>query len=359
MVKNRLIVRLSRLWTIFTKYKKILSYLSIPIISLFLFYLIIKVFVILVPFLKSASVLIVSLILVSYAYWGIPFLLKRLELHPRDDCIKLLYVPGFKIKYYTFVMKFLKLWNISAVILIITILAFMLVLIINQFISNPITIPKNLKSISENLSLTILFTVYMLANSLVFLGIVYFSWIFPQNKGTGLPDVSDIPTSFLEKANEEISLFDFSSTWENKQQNKNKISNLMNNANEFITTRDKILGVPHGLRYYQLFIGGLENRSSNIDIINRINGFSEKLNKIIVDLNYMNTVEDKEEIYNSIIEYLDILKNRNLHKMEKVDFPRIGFIETTIKRIEPLKNLIVIIVVIFLGLESIKKILGL
>lgn len=277
------------------KHKKILSYLSVIIIYISLFYLSLNSFKIFIPFFKLATPLIFSLILTALTIWGCPFLLRLLGLQPRDDWIKLLAAKGLKIKYYNFVIKILKLWNISAIVVIINILASMLIFIINLFISNPINISEKLKFLSENPKvipfLLILFTVYILTVSFGFLGIIFFSLIFPQNKVSGLPDASDIPISFLERANEEISLFNFSSTWENKQQSKNKISNLMNNAQEFITIRDKILGVPHGLRYYQPFIGGLKNKTSKIDIFYRINGFSEKLNKIIVDLNYMNTVE--------------------------------------------------------------------
>ncbi|MDP3104887.1 MAG: hypothetical protein Q8M95_09820 [Candidatus Methanoperedens sp.] len=342
------------------KHKKILSYLSVIIIYILLVYFLLNLFKIFIPFLKLASLFISSLILTALTIWGIPFLLRLLGLQPRDDWIKLLSAKGLKIKYYNFVIKISKLWNISAIVVIITILASMLIYIINSFISNPINISEKLNVFSENPKLIpfllILLTVYMIMVSFGFLGIFFFSLIFPENKVSGLPDASDIPTSFLEKANEEISLFSFLTPWEDKQQKKNKISNLMNNAQEFITIRDKILGVPHGFRYYQPFIGGLKNKSSKRDILYRINGFSEKLNKIIVDLNYMNTDADKEEISKNLIEYIDILKNRTLHKMEKVEYNRIGIIENIIRKIEPIKNLIVIIVAIYLGLESIKKI---
>jgi hypothetical protein len=355
---------ITRLMNFLKSHKKIIKYLSVPITSIILFYFLVKISVLLIPSLKSATSLIFSIISTAYIFWGIPFLLRLLNLQPRDDWVKLLSSRGYKVRYYNLVLKTLKLWNISAPVLIITLLISMFVFYINSSINtsipNPIIISENLlENPSFGPIISILIIIYMLLISIGFLGIAFFALIFPGNKVSGFPDASDMPISFLEEAIEEIGSFDFSLTWENKQLNKNRISNLMNDALEFITVRDKILGVPHGMRYYQAFIRGIKNKYSVRETLYRINGFSEKLNEFIVDLNYMNTVEDKEKISKSLLEYLIILKKRNLHNMERVEYPKIGILENIVKKIEPFKNITAIIAVIFALVESSKKIFGL
>ena len=332
-------------------YKKILQYLSIPIISIVFFYLLMKIFIILIPFLTVLTTFIFSIIITVYIIRGIPFLLKILDLQPRDDLLKLLSSKNYKIKYYKLIIIILKLWNISIPIFIIT----LVIIFIDSFI--PISFASEklefiLLNPNLNTPIIILMTTYMLFASFVIFGIIFFSLIFSRNKVSGFPDASDIPISFIDEAIKEIDQFDFSTTWEENQLKRNQISNLMNNALEFITIRDKIFGVPHGLRYYQPFIGGLKNKSSLREIVFRINGLSEKLNKIIIDLNCMDTVQKKDAIYKNLIEYSNILKNRNLQEMDRVEYSKIGIIETTIKIIKPYKELIVLITVIFLALKN-------
>ena len=335
----------------FMNYQKILQYLSIPLISIVFFYLLMKIFTILIPFLKVSTPLIFSLIFTVYIIRGIPFFLKLLDLQPRDDWLKLLSSKNYKIRYYKLIIIILKLWNISAPIFIIT----LVILFIDSFIPIPIASEKFefiLLNPNLNSPIIILMTAYMLFASFGIIGIFFFSLIFSENKVSGFPDASDIPISFIDEAIKEIDQFDFSSTWEEEQLKRNRISNLMNNALEFITIQDKFFGVPHGLRYYQPFIGGLKNKSSLREIVFRINGLGIKLNQIIIDLNYMNTVEKKENISKNLIEYSNILQNRNLQEMDRVEYNNIGIIETIIKIIKPYKELIVIVTVILFALKN-------
>jgi len=107
---------------------------------------------------------------------------------------------------------------------------------------------------------------------------------------------------------------------------------LLNNALEFITIKQKNFGIPFFLKYNQPFIKDLKNEFSLKEISFRINGLTENLNKIIIDLNYVNTIEEKDEMTKNLIEFLNIFQNRNLQEMERVEYNQIGIVESIIKK---------------------------
>ncbi|MDD5473555.1 MAG: hypothetical protein PHU34_05330 [Candidatus Methanoperedens sp.] len=150
---------------------------------------------------------------------------------------------------------------------------------------------------------------------------------------SGLPDTSDILISFIKKAIDEINSFDFSLTWDDTKKNKNKISNFIDDTLEFITIEDKFFGIPIGWRYSQQFIAGLNNKSAKMDILYRINGLYEELNEIIVELNCMITVKDKEDVANKLNNYLIIIENKNLCERKKVEFKKYNVIWNSIEKI--------------------------
>jgi len=344
------------------KNKKIILYLLIPVISILLFYFLIKSLILFIPLIiplyQLATIFVFSLLTTAYIIFGIPLLIKKFDLQPRNDLLEFLSSVGLKIRYYNMVIIILKLWNVSAYVVIISIFIQVLIGIINLFIPNIIDFSGYqallLKSNLDYFVFLINF-IYLLLISFAFFGIAFFSLIFPNNKISGLPDASDMPISFIRKAIDKIDSFDLTSTWDGKQQIKIQIINLLNNSLEFITLKDKLLGIPQGLRYYQPFIAGLKNKSLKKDISYRINGLSEKLNKIVIQLNYMNTIEEKEKILEDLTNFLNIIENRKLQEIEKVEYKKEGNIEIIIRKIEPYKNLIVIIVIIFV---SIKYLMG-
>lgn len=177
---------------------------------------------------------------------------------------------------------------------------------------------------------SILFSVFIL---IALGGIIIFASILPSNKLSGLPDTSDILISFIKKAIDEINSFDFSLTWDDTKKNKNKISNFIDDTLEFITIEDKFFGIPIGWRYSQQFIAGLNNKSAKMDILYRINGLYEELNEIIVELNCMITVKDKEDVANKLNNYLIIIENKNLCERKKVEFKKYNVIWNSIEKI--------------------------
>ena len=337
------------------KNKKIILYLSIPVISILLLYLSLKIFILFIPLLKLTTILILSLVATAYIIFGIPFLIKKFDLQPRNDLIEFLSSIGLKIRYYNIVIVILKLWNVSAYVLIISIFIKVLIEIIKLFIPNKIDFSgyQEFLLVIPNLDYIIfpIFFIFYLFISFGFLGIAFFSLIFPKNRISGLPDASDMPISFIRKAIDKIDSFDLASTWDGKQQIKIQIINLLNNSLEFITLKDKLWEIPHGFRYYQPFIAGLKNKSLKKDILYRINGLSERVNEIVIQLNYMNTIEEKEKILTDLTNLLNIIENRELHEIKKVEYKKEGIVEIIIRKIEPFKNLIVIIVIIFVSIK--------
>ena len=254
-------------------------------------------------------------------------ILKKLELHPPNDLIEFISSQGLKIDFYKIITKILKFWN--ALLLVFLILIFILailflfmvfvgfiLIVFNIINANNSNIPESLfnNSIIQSTLIALAFSVIILTFS-VWIGFAIFSLVFSQNKLSGFLDTSDIPILFIVRSIDEIKSLDFSSSWEDIKQNKNKISNLINDALEFIIIDDRFFAIPLGMRYHQQFIKGLKNESAKRDILYHVNGLSYELSAIIIKLDCMNTVEDKEEICNQLQKYLKIKPYVKLKKL--------------------------------------------
>ena len=339
-------------------HKKIIQYISIVITSVFFLNLLVIIFIESIYFItgspdfileyKVCILAIIYIIYVIYIIRGIPFILRRLDLQPRNDLLKLLSSINYKqIKYYKLIIIILKFFNISLVPVLLIIIG---ISSINLFMQISASEIWEFILINPNFThlIIILIAAFLLITSFVFL-VLFFFYL------TGDLDASGIPISFICEAIKEIDKFEFSSSWEEKQLKRNRISNLMNNALEFIAIQQKNYGVPFFLKYNQPFIKELENELSLKEISYRINGLTKNLNEIIIDLNYVNTIEEKEKISKNLIEFLNILQNRNLQEMERVEYNQIGIIESSIKNIKLYYKLMFIVV----GFATLKDVFGL
>jgi len=339
-------------------HKKIIQYISILIISVIFLFLSEIIFIISISFFKGPDdfileykVYILGIIYIIYVIYfirGIPFILRRLDLQPRNDLLKLLSSINYKqIRYYKLIIIILKFFNISVVPVLLITAGIVTINLIMQISASEIW---EFILINPNFTplIIILIAAFLLITSFVFL-VFFFFYL------TGDLDASGIPISFICEAIKEIDQFEFSSTWEEKQLKRNRISNLMNNALEFIAIQQKNFGIPFFLKYNQPFIKELENEFSLKEISFRINGLTKNLNEIIIDLNYVNTIEEKEKISKNLIEFLNILQNRNLQEMERVEYNQIGIIERNMKKIKIYYELMFIVV----GFATLKDVFGL
>lgn len=316
---------------IYKSHRKLISYSIIILITILLINLIPKILILLVNFKMITLTIVPFLILVVsiVCVYGLSHFLKKLDLYLPKDLRDFFSSYGKKIEFYNMITKILKYWNmiflvlaifivILVILILFTLLAGFILLIINTIKYNSVNIPEFLSNISVIKYVLIVFAFSIISIYLVaFLGIAICALVFSQNKSSKLFDTSDIPISYIAEAINEINSFNFSLTWEDLQQNRKKISNLVHDALEFITVEDKFFAVPLGMRYYQLFISGLKNKATKRDILSRISGLKEELDEIIIKLNCMNSVREQEEISNELKKYLKILEDRNLCEMKK------------------------------------------
>ena len=322
--------------------RKLILYGSIILVPILLIYLILKFLIYLVILgTISFEILTVFFLITSIVYvYMIPIIFKRLDLQPREDILNSL-SRDKKIKFYEYLTKVLKFWNMILLVLyllfiisIVIIIIGLVVVVINALKTDNSTLHDFLLVNSIMKFGTYISAISFISFMLVALcGIIVAYIILPTNKLSGLIDTSDIVISFIKKAIDEINSFDFSLTWNDTKRNKNKISNFINDALEYITIEDKFLGIPIGWRYDQQFIAGLGNRPAKRDILSRINSLDRELTEVVVELNCMNTVKDKENIADKLTKYLIIVETKNLCELEKSEFKKHDLILRTIKKI--------------------------
>jgi hypothetical protein len=329
---------------IYKNHRKLILYISIALLSIFLIIFIpfISLLFVNLKMITLQSVLFLILVIAIVYVYCIFAILKKLDLHPPKDLRDFLSSHSLKIKFYNIIAKILKLWNMIVLVLFIFIVIFLFtllvgfILLIINTISNSANIPEFLSNHS-----VITYALIGLSLSLISLilivtyGILFFALIIPRNK-SGLFDTSDIPISLITEAIDELNSFNFSLTREDLEQDRKNISNLIYDASEFITVENKFFGIPLGMRYFQLFITGLKSKAAKSDILYRTNGLSERLKEIEVKLNCLKTEEDKEEIANNLIKYLDIIENKDLCEIEPVPYTGHGLIVGIAKKFEPI-----------------------
>lgn len=314
------------------RHKKKIKYISIFVFSILLACSVIVVILQPPQFARSFIVLffIIFVLLILYMY-GILFLLKQLKLNPKKDWTDYRASKYMKLGFYAFITRISKMWTVGASILII-LLIFILVKLLSPLISYVMTllnlnsnIISEIQTPPEPSLYLIIFSILIILSGFTMMGaFLIFYLIFPKNKLSIFPDTSDIPISFIHKSIDELNLFEFEVEWEKRQISKNKISNLINNALEFISIEDKMWAVPQGLRYHNIIMSGINNKSLRMDLLCRVNGLSIKLNEIIIDLNCMNNVEDKGQIIDKLKKYLKIIEDKEICAIEAVKLDETG-----------------------------------
>ena len=316
----------------YERHKKKLKYISTFVFSILLACFIIVVILRSPQYTRSFIVLffIIFLLLILYM-GGILILLKQLKLNPKKDWTDYLASKYMDLEFYVFITRISKMWAIGASILII-LLIFIVVKLLSPLISYVMTllnlnsnIISEIQTPPEPSLYLIIFSILIILSGFTMVGaFLIFYLIFPKNKLSLFPDTSEIPISFIHKSIDELNLFEFGVEWEKRQISKNRISNLINNALEFISIEDKMWAVPHGLRYHNMIIAGINNKSLRVDLLCRVNGLSIKLNEIIIDLNCMNSIDDRGQIIIELKKYLKIIEDKEMCAIAAVEFDETG-----------------------------------
>jgi len=253
-----------------------------------------------------------------------PVLLKKLNLSFRVDLIDLFELINLKIKYYKLSIFMLKVWNSFALLLQLLLeifIIFIILLVLGVHFSNPLSplMSDSLKNYYDYLfgdgfsNFIVKFLVPMIS---IYLGILFYGmiliwFIFPTDKNMGLPVILEIPIFFIEKGIFELNQFSFSEDAEIKQNRKNNILNLMNDAFEFITLEEKFFSIPFGLRFHSTILRDIKSKAVIVDSAYRINCMSKKLEKTMILIKNMNNDIQKEEVIHDLSEYLDVMKTKD------------------------------------------------
>ncbi|MCK5660827.1 MAG: hypothetical protein KAH86_05655 [Methanosarcinales archaeon] len=255
--------------------------------------------------------------------------MKQWKLNPKKEWIDYLASKGLKLYFYRFVLLCSKTWNVCARYLNFVLVLGVLISSIVSLLYVLNLLRLNVSAISEiqalasesSLYLTLLLQIMVIFSAITIIGgFAVFYLIFPINTLSNFPDTSDIPISFIQESINELNLFEFDAEEEKRQSNKKRISNLINNALEFISIEDKIWAVPQGLRYHKIIVGGINNKSSRMDLLYRVNGLYIKLNGIIINLNCMNNIESREQISVDLKKCLEMIEDKEICAIEKVKF---------------------------------------
>ena len=237
---------------------------------------------------------------------------------------------GLKLKYYRCMAAMLKLWsaiNIPTLILLMFSLLIIALLHLMTYINfdylklSDIILVDKVSTLKQMVGLLFIFIIILalILGPIMIVARFIFRFLLPINKLLNISDTSDIPISFIEEAIKELESFEYNDEWDKRQHRKNKISNLINNALDFVSIEDKIWEIPREFRYHKIMVGGINNRSSRKDVLSRVNGLHRKMNNIAIDLNCMDD-KNKENIIHELTECSNILKNKEMCAVEKVDF---------------------------------------
>lgn len=139
------------------------------------------------------------------------------------------------------------------------------------------------------------------------------------SKKAGVVDLSDLPISFVEVGIQQLQAIDFSESFDQIQYKKNQISNRINNSIHFIKV-DKEKTYVDNMNFCFSKCCGLQNKDAIDDIRFRLNGLSEKMNNILINVNHMNNIEEKNEILKDLEMCIKVIKNKDLSKIEPKEF---------------------------------------
>ena len=114
--------------------------------------------------------------------------------------------------------------------------------------------------------------------------------------------------------------FTFSDSFALKQDKKNQLTQLISYA------LDTFIKVDNGNKYpnytdfcYVLWAGHLSEAAQN-DVLYRTNGLYKKIDELCIKINNMNTFDDKVVIIQDLKMYLKVIEDRDLSKIEGVQY---------------------------------------
>lgn len=161
------------------------------------------------------------------------------------------------------------------------------------------------------------FALFLLGYFFAIISIRLLQCMFPMTKK--IADTSDIPISFIEKAIEEVESFDFSDSFEQKQDRKDQITQLISYALEFIKVDNSNKDPDYTNFCYILYAGHLSKAAQN-DVLFRTNSLYKKIDEICIKVNNMNCPEDKTVILQDLKMYLKVIRERDLSKIEGIPY---------------------------------------
>lgn len=274
------------------------------------------------------------------------YVVRALKLNPKQNWIIFLQRIRLKIWYYKKLSTFLKIWNLIIIIpvlflvpiVIILLAAFAYILINTDFQSITFLLSSETittyESVMRNISsnkIVVTSIEWMIKLIIIYLGIgilgvFTFSLLLPTNKHTKEFDTTDIPVSFIKNAIYELEEYNFESNWDDQQRSKLKVIQNIAEAMDFLTLEYKVYGIPFSIRYFSILVGDITNKNITMDIAQRLHGFNNRLEKILVKLNCMKE-DDRDDILQNLKESINILENKNICEMEEKE---IGY-ETSLK----------------------------
>lgn len=238
----------------------------------------------------------------------------------------------FHLNLYKHYVTILKVWNTisSSFLLVLKILIifsifFLILFIFGTQINNPVSslIPDFLVKYNNLFDYNSLIFVMKFAISICFELLIsgVFFWIFfPIDLRTGLPDPSEFPAYHIVNANEKLKKLNLYENEGKIKDQKTEILNLLNNASEFITVEEKIIGIPLGFRFNRVAARNIKNKSVIKDINFRVNCMFLSFEKTMILLYNMNNDNEKEKVIQELNEYVEVLRTKNLSLYDPVEY---------------------------------------
>lgn len=161
--------------------------------------------------------------------------------------------------------------------------------------------------------ITALALIFTISTYIEMMPIVILRYLFSSEKG--IVDTSDMPISFINLAIQQLETVDFLESFYQIQHKKNQISNFLNHSLEFVKV-DTDRGYPDYMNFCSHKYCYLLSSHATDDIIFRINGLYENINKTLIKINHMNCLEDKNEIMKDLEIYLKVIESKDLSEIE-------------------------------------------
>ncbi|MDY0277712.1 MAG: hypothetical protein RBQ97_06475 [Acholeplasma sp.] len=315
------------------------------------------------PFIKMI-VPLVLLTVIAFILWSylisVPDILDLIHIDPREEWMDYITYKGLKIKFYRLITFFKSagksIFSISyyseskildgivfsgfQVLALIYLLIFGFIIFfiytsyageeflgVNVLESQNLTnyINANWKSFEFNIALyfnifisliTTLGIVMVLLSTMDMIPTLFLKYFFSSKRG--YVDASDVPIFFTKMAMQELETVDFSGGFDQVQDIKNKISNLINNSLRFVKVDEEKTYIDY-MNFCSPKSRGLINKNVIGDIKFRLNGLSEMMNKTLINVNHMSCLEDKNEIIKDLEMYLKIIENKDLSKIKPIE----------------------------------------